>query len=724
MEDYLRVVRAHDSAATWQLSCAVDDAVVRLRPLSEGWVEVRRVDNSAVGAVPEACVARCELRAAAYAFDAGEPWQLGLRVGAVVAELRDVGQGWSEVVDETGLRGCVPGAYLGPPLDPDVSRLKEVNRSALAALALADDDATGGGGGWEVEDDFGGWRRYDAAAAAALDAAWARDGARGVVKFRSGNPDPCDYAVDLARMAQRSPRAGKLRTRRRGSGAPASPASPAPSAGVAPAALAVDAPPLRRIDDVALVDRVERRARRRRQRRRVARRAARAAASAAAAAAPPRRGRGRAARRRGRRRAARRRRAAARRRGRRAPVVHERRRLSPTKRARPPGWKPPPPPRREKPAAMPPIDEAKSVAGPAGEYEALLRKVLADGLVHFQELGVGLGWTDDDFSRSGASPRAATPKRPASRTLPPLQPKLRGAGGVVEYAVDELAAATDQWAAARRLGGGGFGDVFRGALRGGDVAIKRVHAQSPRGCGSSRRRSALGKLRDPSLVRLLGHGRRGAGDFCLVYELCDGGTLEDRLADKRNPLDWSAASPRARDAIRGLYYLHTQGDGEKCFIHGDVKTANILLTSAGGAKLSRTLRAPRRGLAASEVCKDARSRPGGIFKGALTASMLLAGDGFEERFVFTTAHLPAHEGRAEKRNAALARIRQRVAKKRGFFYLNSRLPSYTDRILYAASDAGGDRAGGPAQEYEKELFDGAVPKEHAYRSFLTWMLNA
>ncbi|EGB04027.1 hypothetical protein AURANDRAFT_16352, partial [Aureococcus anophagefferens] len=29
----------------------------------------------------------------------------------------------------------------------------------------------------------------------------------------------------------------------------------------------------------------------------------------------------------------------------------------------------------------------------------------------------------------------------------------------------------------------------------------------------------------------------------------------------------------------------------------------------------------------------------------------------------------------------------KVAKKRGFFYLNSRLPSYTDRILYAASDA-------------------------------------
>ncbi|KAH8066199.1 serine/threonine kinase [Aureococcus anophagefferens] len=558
--------------------------------------------------------------------------------------------------------------------------------------------------------------------------------------------------------------------------------------------------------------------------------------------------------------------------------------FSSTKRAaRPPGWKPPPR-RGEKPAAMPPIDEAKSVAGPAGEYEALLRKVLADGLVHFQELGVvedfekrrglgrrgperalarvdarrvpavaGLRRTAEPRARGrhrrgrGARPRrvvrgraghraaradarAPGPQVDRRRLLAERREPARGdaeAAGVADaaaaaaepgaaasYAVDELAAATDQWAPRARLGGGGFGDVFRGALRGGDVAIKRVHAQSLQGLREFEAEiRALGKLRDPSLVRLLGHGRRGAGDFCL-------------------------------------------GDGEKCFIHGDVKTANILLTSAGGAKLAdfglvrelakgathvgttsltgswgyicpafartgrvapstdvfafgvvllevltglpaidgdragagpreaakgaltalvghleahleshsavpeagightrmgmRLLVYARRdaGLAASEVCKDAFTA-GGIFKGALTASMLLAGDGFEERFVFTTAHLPAHEGRAEKRNAALARIRQRVAKtmpspaslfvfgdlnyrsnpaldlgrrappldgdggslatfasppcrfpptfkvakKRGFFYLNSRLPSYTDRILYGVG-RGGDRAGG------------------------------
>jgi hypothetical protein len=218
-----------------------------------------------------------------------------------------------------------------------------------------------------------------------------------------------------------------------------------------------------------------------------------------------------------------------------------------------------------------------------------------------------------------------------------------------------------------------------------------------------------------------------------------------------------AAKGRAFTALVGHLEAHLES-------HAAVPEASIGHTRMG----MRLLVYARRdaGLAVSEVCKDAFTA-GGIFKGALTASMLLAGDGFEERFVFTTAHLPAHEGRAEKRNAALARIRQRVAetmpspaslfvfgdlnyrsnpaldlsvgvvtpqsvqrcvdagdyaalqrvdelrrelddggslatfasppcrfpptfkvaKKRGFFYLNSRLPSYTDRILYAASDA-------------------------------------
>ena len=99
-----------------------------------------------------------------------------------------------------------------------------------------------------------------------------------------------------------------------------------------------------------------------------------------------------------------------------------------------------------------------------------------------------------------------------------------------EYDVDALAAATSGWAASHRLGGGGFGDVYRGCLDGCEVAIKKVHGESLQGAKEFEAEiRVLSKMRDPSLVRLLGHGRRGAGDFCLVYELCAGGTLEDRL---------------------------------------------------------------------------------------------------------------------------------------------------------------------------------------------------
>lgn len=84
----------------------------------------------------------------------------------------------------------------------------------------------------------------------------------------------------------------------------------------------------------------------------------------------------------------------------------------------------------------------------------------------------------------------------------------------------------------------------------------------------------LERMRDPSLVRLLGHASL-EDERCLVYELCDGGTLEDALGSPRPP-DWDRRLKIARDAIKGLYYLHTQGDGT-AFIHGDVKSANILL---------------------------------------------------------------------------------------------------------------------------------------------------
>lgn len=65
--------------------------------------------------------------------------------------------------------------------------------------------------------------------------------------------------------------------------------------------------------------------------------------------------------------------------------------------------------------------------------------------------------------------------------------------------------------------------------------------------------------------------------LCLVYQLMKNGSLEDRLLlrHKTKPLAWMQRHEIAKGIARGLQYLHTIG--EKPLIHGDIKSANILL---------------------------------------------------------------------------------------------------------------------------------------------------
>ena len=196
----------------------------------------------------------------------------------------------------------------------------------------------------------------------------------------------------------------------------------------------------------------------------------------------------------------------------------------------------------------------------------------------------------------------------AGAERPPPEPHLVQTPTPVPVPLAELAAATAGWAAARKVGEGGFGVVYRAdALPSrpvlGPVAIKRLAADSQQGLNELMSEvQLLGTCRHEHLLPLLAFCYEG-GIGCLVYPLMAGGSLEDRLVRDddasrrlasllpaagavRPPLTWQQRLRAVRDATRALVFLHTPTATRPVILHRDIKPANLLLDLEGNAKLA------------------------------------------------------------------------------------------------------------------------------------------
>ncbi|KAB5544950.1 hypothetical protein DKX38_013062 [Salix brachista] len=159
------------------------------------------------------------------------------------------------------------------------------------------------------------------------------------------------------------------------------------------------------------------------------------------------------------------------------------------------------------------------------------------------------------------------------------------------FTLKEMEEATCSFSEENLVGKGGFGRVYRGILRSGEVvAIKKMDLPTFKEAEGEREFRVevdiLSGLEHPNLVSLIGYCADGKHRF-LVYEYLQNGNLQDHLNGfGKAKLDWPSRLKVALGAARGLAYLHSSSAIGIPIVHRDFKSTNILLNENFEAKIS------------------------------------------------------------------------------------------------------------------------------------------
>jgi serine/threonine protein kinase len=169
--------------------------------------------------------------------------------------------------------------------------------------------------------------------------------------------------------------------------------------------------------------------------------------------------------------------------------------------------------------------------------------------------------------------------------LTSMNDDLQRGAGPGRFTYKELNLATDNFSRDRKLGQGGFGAVYKGYFFDQDipVAVKKISKGSRQGKKEYVTEvKVISQLRHRNLVKLLGWCHE-KGEFLLVYEFMPNGSLDSHLFGKKTPLPWSVRNKIALGLASVVLYLHEEW--ERCVVHRDIKSSNVMLDSSFNVKL-------------------------------------------------------------------------------------------------------------------------------------------
>ncbi|XVF79044.1 hypothetical protein PTKIN_Ptkin14bG0188100 [Pterospermum kingtungense] len=152
----------------------------------------------------------------------------------------------------------------------------------------------------------------------------------------------------------------------------------------------------------------------------------------------------------------------------------------------------------------------------------------------------------------------------------------------------QIKAATNNFAAANKIGEGGFGPVYKGILADGtEIAVKQLSARSKQGNREFVTEiGMISALQHPRLVKLYGCCIEG-NQLLLIYEYLENNSLFRALFGPEKfqlRLDWQTRRKICIGIARGLAYLHEESRLK--VVHRDIKTTNVLLDKDLNAKIS------------------------------------------------------------------------------------------------------------------------------------------